>query len=378
MATRKAFLFEGKEIKGKNKLVREIVLHYISQNPDTSLSQLYKTFNTETLLWGANVVETYDDVMKLLKTIKNEKKESFFDEEDPIAFGNEKLVLWNYWPDRYFVPFIDMVKSKLGYKIEITGTSEPKVEENVEESESGDKHNFLVEVTGDCWWTEIFPLHEECDMDSWGDWEDYRDEYNEDHFSLPDLFLTSNPVKIKVYDEDEKVVYENNHYHIDYDIVYPKKNDDFEKNTEADWDNYCEKEDYPELWNQIKDKKKFMTDLRFSFQFFGEDFKEGENYYCWADLMEGCQKCFYVKDTQFDINKLHFLRAYSQSVDLECVEEEIWGSDDLVNLDNAAYDGELVEEAETYEDGEGGRWSQLYKVTCDENRFIEVGEKVLD
>ena len=41
----------------------------------------------------------------------------YMKEEDMISLKNGKVVVWKYWPERYFNPFMEQVKA-LGYTIE--------------------------------------------------------------------------------------------------------------------------------------------------------------------------------------------------------------------------------------------------------------------
>ena len=40
----------------------------------------------------------------------------YMKEEDIITIRNGKAVVWSYWPERYFIPFMEAI-NKLGYSI---------------------------------------------------------------------------------------------------------------------------------------------------------------------------------------------------------------------------------------------------------------------
>ena len=118
-AKRSVYRLEGKDVKGKNKLVWEIVKLYIERNPDVTLSQLFKTMNVVTLIRGGNVVDTYKDALKIHDDQQNAGGNYFIAPGDHLNVGDEKIVVWKYWPDRFFSPFIDIVKKNLGFNIEV-------------------------------------------------------------------------------------------------------------------------------------------------------------------------------------------------------------------------------------------------------------------
>lgn len=111
------FIFNGQEIKGKNTLVLSVVKHYVAEHKNITVDELNAAFNKITLLRGGQVIS--------LKTYAEQDAENnhgtgsnyFLKENDLVDIKGEKVAVWCYWPDRFFVPFKDMVEKDFGYKI---------------------------------------------------------------------------------------------------------------------------------------------------------------------------------------------------------------------------------------------------------------------
>ena len=106
--------FNGKEIKGKGRLCLAIVKDYVEKHPDVTLAELKSVFN----------VPKCDNIVELLEvamTIKDSSGKAggchYIKEADQIEIKEGKVVVWSYWPERYYTPFMENVQKKLGYKI---------------------------------------------------------------------------------------------------------------------------------------------------------------------------------------------------------------------------------------------------------------------
>ena len=108
-----AFVFNGQTYKTKGRLCHAIVKYYAEQNPNAALVTLQRAFNTATNM----IVATPE----MAKTIVNSDKipggDFYMKEEDVICLKNCKVVVWKYWPEQYFKPFMEQVKA-LGYTVE--------------------------------------------------------------------------------------------------------------------------------------------------------------------------------------------------------------------------------------------------------------------
>lgn len=251
--------------------------------------------------------------------------------------------------------------------------------EKSEDQPKGELKNFRVEITTNCYYTQFYPIdYDFGDMSTWDDWEAYRETYNEEHFNILDLIPISDrlglPAEIKVYDEDDNVVFEKEGYeNLIYNKavqIYPDPSDNYDEWDEGDWNDYVA--DHPDFWKYIKDKNKFLTDLRKRFAQETCDFKDGSSYYCCAEMMRNNTKTFCVKDTEFDINKMYFLFVFSKGLGAVC--EEILENEEVTSVDYAVYNGEIVEYPDTDIYGIGAG-CEVYEVNCD-GGFIEVSEKV--
>lgn len=106
--------FNGMEIKGKGRLCLAIVKNYVEQHPEATLAELKSVFNVPKC---DSIVETLEIAM----TIKDSSGKAggchYIKEADQIKIKEGKVVVWSYWPERYYTPFMENVQKKLGYKI---------------------------------------------------------------------------------------------------------------------------------------------------------------------------------------------------------------------------------------------------------------------
>jgi hypothetical protein len=106
--------FNGIEIKGKGRLCHAIVKDYVEKHPDATLAELKSIFNVPKC-------DTIVELFEVAMTIKDSSGKAggchYIKEADQIKIKEGKMVVWNYWPERYYTPFMENVQKKLGYKI---------------------------------------------------------------------------------------------------------------------------------------------------------------------------------------------------------------------------------------------------------------------
>lgn len=107
------FLFNGQEYALKGRLVHAVVKRFIEENPNVTLEILDKTFNVSV----RKFVATPEEAMAILDSSGKAGGNYYTKPEDVISFKNGKVVVWNYWPMKYFTVFMDTVK-KIGYSVE--------------------------------------------------------------------------------------------------------------------------------------------------------------------------------------------------------------------------------------------------------------------
>lgn len=109
---RPTFVFNGDEYKIKGRLCHAIVKYWLSQNPNAALPAVQRTFNTVTDMYVAQ----YEVAMATTDSAGVAGGSYYIKPEDQLELKNCKVVVWNYWPERHFTPFMENVK-KLGYEI---------------------------------------------------------------------------------------------------------------------------------------------------------------------------------------------------------------------------------------------------------------------
>jgi hypothetical protein len=107
------FFFNGQEYALKGRLVHAVVKRFIEETPNVTLEILDKTFNVST----RKFVATPEEAMTILDSSGKAGGNYYTKPEDVISFKNGKVVVWNYWPMKYFTVFMDTVK-KIGYSVE--------------------------------------------------------------------------------------------------------------------------------------------------------------------------------------------------------------------------------------------------------------------
>lgn len=105
--------FNGKEIKGKGRLCLAIVKDYVEKHPDVTLAELKSVFNVPKC---DNIVESLAVAMTITDSSGKVGGDHYVKEADQIEIKEGKVVVWSYWPERYYLPFMENVR-KMGYKI---------------------------------------------------------------------------------------------------------------------------------------------------------------------------------------------------------------------------------------------------------------------
>ena len=126
MAEKAKFQFNGQTYGVKGRLCHAIVKYYVEQNPNVTLSALQKAFNTAT-----NMIVATPEMALTTKTSDGKAGGNYYmKEEDHIAIKKGEVVVWNYWPERYFNTFMEQVKA-LGMDVVV---EEPRDEADDKES----------------------------------------------------------------------------------------------------------------------------------------------------------------------------------------------------------------------------------------------------
>lgn len=105
--------FNGKEIKGKGRLCLAIVKKYVDEHPDVTLAELKSIFNVPKC---DVVVELLDVAMTIKDSSGKAGGDHYIKDADQITIKEGKVVVWSYWPERYYLPFMENVR-RLGIKI---------------------------------------------------------------------------------------------------------------------------------------------------------------------------------------------------------------------------------------------------------------------
>lgn len=107
---RQTSIFNGVEYKGKGRLCQAILKYHIEQNPDLTSEQLKEMFKIK----GEYMVLPLSEALKKPDSSGKPAGDYYHKEDDIINTKDEKLVIWSYWPERYYLPFMEIVK-KFGY-----------------------------------------------------------------------------------------------------------------------------------------------------------------------------------------------------------------------------------------------------------------------
>lgn len=107
MTEKAKYQFNGQTYSVKGRLCLAIVKHYVEQNPNVTLSALQKAFNTATRM----IVATPEMALTIKNSDGKPGGDYYMKEEDRITIKKGEVVVWSYWPERYFEPFMEQVKA---------------------------------------------------------------------------------------------------------------------------------------------------------------------------------------------------------------------------------------------------------------------------
>ena len=106
MAEKQKFQFNGQTYTVKGRLCHDIVKYYVDQNPNATLATLQKAFNTTTHM----IVAIPEMALTVVNSDGIAGGDYYMKEADQIAIKKGKVVVWSYWPESYFKPFMEQVK----------------------------------------------------------------------------------------------------------------------------------------------------------------------------------------------------------------------------------------------------------------------------
>ena len=111
------FIFNGQNFEVKGRLCHAIIKSYAEQHQNATINDLQAVFDTQ--IKGDNkIVLTPDDAMKTKDSNGTKAGNYYMKKEDVILLKDGEVVVWNYWPDRFFIPFMNKVQS-LKFEIEV-------------------------------------------------------------------------------------------------------------------------------------------------------------------------------------------------------------------------------------------------------------------
>ena len=106
-------VFKQDEYKSKGKLCHTIVKTYVEQHSDVTLAQLKQAFNVP----KCEVVESLAVALTIKDSTGKVGGDYYIKENDQLKAKDGMVVVWSYWPERFYNPFMERVKT-LGYTIE--------------------------------------------------------------------------------------------------------------------------------------------------------------------------------------------------------------------------------------------------------------------
>lgn len=112
MAEKAKHQFNGQPYAVKGGLCHVVVKYYVEQNPNVTLEELKKIFNNEKNM----IVVGFEEAMDSVDSKGKMGGDYYVKEADLISIKEGNAVVWNYWPERYFFPFLEQVKA-LGYSV---------------------------------------------------------------------------------------------------------------------------------------------------------------------------------------------------------------------------------------------------------------------
>ena len=126
--------FNGKTNLGKNKLAKEIIEKYLSENTNKTYEDLQKIFNRKEFSYKVILNEK-----DYLNGKKNSKR--FF---PAIQYGKDNLYITNQWGYWNIEPFIEMAQKEFGYKIEIANNITNTKKNQIKEDEDNKRDNISL------------------------------------------------------------------------------------------------------------------------------------------------------------------------------------------------------------------------------------------
>ena len=114
------FNSNGQTYSVKGRLCHDIVKYYVEQSPNVTLAALQKAFNTATKM----IVATPEMALTIKNSDGKPGGDYYMKEDDRIAIKKGEVVVWSYWPERYFEPFMEQVKA-LGMNVVIQEDKAP-------------------------------------------------------------------------------------------------------------------------------------------------------------------------------------------------------------------------------------------------------------
>lgn len=120
------YRFDGKEYKKKTDLVQAVVHHYIDEHDITTIEELKQVFDIR-VKQGIPMVLSLNDAMKVKSSDGKAGGNFAVGEDMQIALKKKgflgiktgvKVVVWNYWPEKYFNNFLDLCQ-RLGQKVDV-------------------------------------------------------------------------------------------------------------------------------------------------------------------------------------------------------------------------------------------------------------------
>ena len=255
MAEKAIFQFNGQTYKIKGRLCHDIVKYYVEQNPNATLVTLQKAFNT-----ASNMIVATPEMALTIKDSSSKAGGNYYmKEEDRIAIKKGEVVVWNYWPESYFKPFMEQVKA-LGIDVVV---EEPSVKADGKESRKmkltlrpeeavyrlvlfpivGEKSNELVDENG----LDEDTLYEIDEINA--------NEYERKYDIVFDFYYSSNGIEYSVDDQDFEELTEN--------ILKIRSKLDLEECEEDPDDDFIlvENMEEPESWD-YPDSQEIFKDIK--------------------------------------------------------------------------------------------------------------------
>ena len=177
MAEKLKYQFNGQTYTVKGRLCHDIVKHYVEQNPNATLATLQKAFNTATHM----IVATPEMALTVVDSDGKAGGDYYMKEADQIVIKKGKVVVWSYWPESYFKPFMEQVRA-LGLDV-VVQEDEKKTEVKVPVLSAEQSSSPVMEMLN-----EIKEKMESCGLDRLGiyasdccpeemDWDEFEEKY---------------------------------------------------------------------------------------------------------------------------------------------------------------------------------------------------------